>query len=155
MGLGKNNNFKSEKVDYSTPWSLFLPLKEEFNLELDVCANHENHKLDKYFTLEDDAMTKDWVGNCWMNPPFSRDLNKWVRKLVADTENFGGTKVCLIPVRSNTKWWGEIIQKAEVRFIIGEVNFNDEARGLWLPMCILIFGDKAKVGSFSTITYKR
>ena len=75
MGLGKNNNFKSEKVDYSTPWSLFSPLKEEFDLELDVCANHENHKLDKYFTLEDDAMTKDWVGNCWMNPPFSRDLN--------------------------------------------------------------------------------
>ena len=48
-----------------------------------------------------------------------------------------------------------IIQKAEVRFIIGEVNFNDEPRGLWLPMCILIFGDKAKVGNFSTITYKR
>ena len=155
MGLGKNNNFKSEKVDYSTPWSLFSPLKEEFDLELDVCANHENHKLDKYFTLEDDAMTKDWVGNCWMNPPFSRDLNKWVRKLVSDTEKFGGTKVCLIPVRSNTKWWGEIIQKAEVRFIIGEVNFNDEPRGLWLPMRILIFGDKAKVGNFSTITYKR
>ena len=35
MGLGKDNNFKSEKVDYSTPWNLFLPLKEEFDLEWD------------------------------------------------------------------------------------------------------------------------
>ena len=153
MGLGKNNEFKSNKVDYSTPMSLFKPLKEEFDLEWDVCANNENHKLDNYWTLEDNALTKEWKGNCWMNPPFCRDMNKWVRKLVNDTEKYGGTKVCLIPVRSNTKWWKEIIDKAEIRFIIGEVNFNDEPRGLWLPMCILIFGEKAKVGTFSTITY--
>jgi len=89
-----------------------------------------------------------------MNPPFSRQLNKWVKKAWQDSKKFNGTKVCLLPVRSNTVWWNDVVQDAEVRFIIGEVNFNDEERGLWLPMCILIFGDKAKVGSFSTINYK-
>ena len=153
MGLGKDNNFKSEKVDYSTPWNLFLPLKEEFDLEWDVCANHENHKLDNYWTIGDDALTKDWIGNCWINPPFSRDLNKWIKKAHSETKKHGGTKVVLTPVRSNTKWWNEIINDAEVRFVIGEVNFNDEPRGLWLPICILIFGEKAKVGTFSTIQY--
>ena len=34
------------------------------------------------------------------------------------------------------------------------VNFNDEERGLWLPMCIIIFGEKAKVGTFSVLNYR-
>ena len=89
-----------------------------------------------------------------MNPPFSRDLNKWVKKAYNDAQKFGGTKVCLIPVRSNTKWWAEVSIKSEIRFINGEVNFNEEERGLWLPMCIIIFGDKAKIGTFSIINYR-
>lgn len=154
MGIGKNNNFNSDKVEYSTPISLFNLLAQEFDFEIDVCASKENAKVNTYWTIEDDALKQDWIGNCWMNPPFSKQLNKWVKKAWQDSKKFNGTKVCLIPVRSNTKWWEEVIKDAEVRFIIGEVNFNDEERGLWLPMCILIFGDKAKVGTFSTIDYK-
>lgn len=153
MGVGKNNEFNSKEVVYSTPMSLFQPLKEEFDLQIDVCANEDNYKCNTYFTEEQDGLKQDWIGNCWMNPPFSRALNKWVKKAHQDAKKFSGTKVCLVPVRSNTKWWEEVVQDAEVRFIIGEVNFNDEPRGLWLPMCILIFGDKAKVGKFSTIKY--
>ena len=55
--------------------------------------------------------------------------NKFYQGSVFDAERFGGTKVCLIPVRSNTKWWAEVCVKAEIRFINGEVNFNDEERG--------------------------
>jgi site-specific DNA-methyltransferase (adenine-specific) len=154
MGIGKENNFISNKVEYSTPLVLFNLLQKEFNFSLDVCANEDNFKCSSYFTEKEDALKQDWVGNCWMNPPFTRNLNKWVRKAQEDADKFGGTKVCLIPVRSNTKWWGEVIEKAEIRFILGEVNFNDEPRGLWLPMCILIFGEKAMVGYFSTINYR-
>ncbi len=89
-----------------------------------------------------------------MNPPFSRDLNKWVRKAFIETIHNGGTKVCLIPVRSNTKWWAEVAPHSEIRFINGEVNFNDEPRGLWLPMSIMIFGEQAKKGTFSFINYR-
>lgn len=153
MGLDKDYKFKSNGISYSTPMSLFLPLMQEFNFVLDVCADDKNHKCDIYFTEETDALKQDWVGNCWMNPPFSRDINKWVRKAHSETKKFGGTKVCLIPVRSNTRWWNEIVNDAEVRFIIGEVNFNDEPRGLWLPMCLLVFGDMAKVGTFNTVIY--
>lgn len=155
MGLGNSTKFSSDRVEYSTPLSLFEPLQKEFNLEVDVCASEFNHKCNTYYTKEDDALQKDWKGNCWMNPPFCRDLGKWVKKLHNDALSYGGTKVALIPVRSNTKWWNEVVKDAEVRFIIGEVNFNDEPRGLWLPMCVLIFGEKAKVGTFSTIIYKR
>jgi len=154
MGIGTINDFNSKAVEYSTPLKPFKPIADEFRLEIDVCASPENAKLDRYWTVEDNALTKEWVGNCWMNPPFSRQLNQWVKKAWQDSKKFGGTKVCLIPVRSNTQWWGAVVKDAEVRFIIGEVNFNDEERGLWLPMCVLIFGEQAKIGTFSTMIYK-
>ena len=155
MGVGKQNEFKSDSIEYSTPGRLVVPLIKEFAITKDVCASALNHKLPDYWTIDDDALTKDWKGNCWMNPPFSRNLNKWVKKACNEALQHGGTKVCLIPVRSNTKWWAEVSVHAEVRFINGEVNFNNEARGLWLPMCIMIFGEKAKVGKFSIINYRK
>lgn len=144
-------------IEYSTPSSLAKPLIEEFNLTKDVCASHENHKLPDYWTKEDNALTKKWDGNCWISPPFSRELGLWAKKAHYETyngEEINGTKVLLIPVRSNTKWWAEIILDAEIRFVNGEVNFNNEERGLWLPICILIFGLQAKVGTFSVIDYR-
>ena len=147
---------ESKSVEYSTPLALVEPLIKEFNLTRDICASSENYKLSDYWTKEDDAFTKNWEGNCWMNPPFSRDLNKWVRKAYAETYGLdgSGTKVCLIPVRSNTKWWSEVSPKSEIRFINGEVNFNNAERGLWLPMCIIVFGEQAKIGTFSIIDYR-
>ena len=155
MGVGAGNNFKSDKTVYSTPLALFKPICDEFSLELDVCASPENHKCPVYFTEENDAFKQDWVGNCWMNPPFGSDLQKWVKRARDEAIKHGGTKVCLIPVRSNTRWWADVIKDAEIRFITGEVNFNEAERGLWLPLCFLIFGDKAKVGKFSSVVYKK
>ena len=154
MGIGNINNFKSNIVEYSTPIKLFQPLMDEFNFEIDVCASSENYKCDTYFTKEQDGLKQEWVGNCWMNPPFGKQMLTWVKKIRDESKKHYGTKVCLIPVRSNTKWWKDVVIDAEIRFIIGEVNFNDEPRGLWLPMCLLIFGDKANVGHFSIIDYK-
>jgi site-specific DNA-methyltransferase (adenine-specific) len=145
---------ESKSVEYSTPFKIVEPLINEFEITTDVCASELNHKLPKYWNKEDNALTKEWVGNCWMNPPFSRDLRHWVKKAHNEAFKNGGTKVCLIPVRSNTKWWADIINDAEIRFINGEVNFNNEPRGLWLPMCIVIFGEKAKVGTFSVLNYR-
>lgn len=158
MGIGKignkQNKFNSERTEYSTPIAIVNPLIKEFNLKIDVCASKDNYKLKKYWTKEDNALSKDWIGNCWMNPPFDRNLKKWVLKAYAETEKHGGTKVILIPVRSNTQWWATVSQKAEIRFINGEVNFNNEPRGLWMGMCIMIFGEGAKIGTHSITDYR-
>lgn len=148
---------KSKSVEYSTPSFIVSPLVKEFNLQIDVCASENNHKLPKYFTKEDDAFSKSWDGNCWMNPPFDRNLGKWVRKAHKETyrdNEINGTKVCLFPMRANTQWWSDVCKDSEIRFINGEVNFNNEPRGLWWPMCIMIFGEKAKIGTFSVINYR-
>jgi hypothetical protein len=155
--MGTGNVGESHSIEYSTPLAIAEPLIEEFNLTRDVCASDENHKLPDYWTIEDDALKQRWEGNCWVSPPFYKDLKLWPLKAHHETYGRGevdGTKVCLLPVRSNTNWWKKVIVDAEIRFINGEVNFNDEERGLWLPICIVIFGLQAKVGTFSVIDYR-
>ena len=154
MEIGKINNFKSDKIVYSTPQKLFDELNKEFNFDLDVCANEQNAKCPKFFTEKEDGLKQDWIGNCWMNPPFNKELKKWVLKAHSESKKHKSLVCCLIPVRSNTIWWQQVCMDAEIRFIIGEVNFNNLDRGLWLPMCCIIFGGN-KSGKFGIIDYKK
>lgn len=153
MGIGKINNFKSDNIIYSTPRKLFDVINQEFNFNLDVCALPENTKCDNYFTPEMDGLKQDWRGICWMNPPFNKDLKKWVLKAQLESKKHNSIVCCLVPFRGNTVWFRDVCMDCEIRFIIGEVNFNDLERGLWLPMCLMIFGT-GKQGQFSYIDYK-
>ena len=141
MGIDKNS-FKSKSVEYSTPIEIVEPLVKEFNLKLDVCASKENHKCERYYNKEEDSLNREWSmkGNCWMNPPWSRELKKWVIKAYEESQK-GSTIVCLLPVRTNTLWWHKYIidTGAEVRFLKGEIKFNGMERGLWMPCAIVIF----------------
>lgn len=49
--------------------------------------------------------------------------------------------VCLIPARTDTKWWREYVMKAsELRFVSGRIKFGDSNAGAPFPSCIAIFG---------------
>jgi phage N-6-adenine-methyltransferase len=131
--------FNAKSIEYETPDYIFNPLNDEFHFTLDVAATSQNTKCKKYFTKEDDGLIQKWSGICWMNPPFGKIMQKWVRKAYSEWRN-GITVVALLPVRTNTKWWHEYIQDiAQVKFIRGEVKFKGFDRGLWMPMCIVIW----------------
>lgn len=44
--------FKSNSVEYETPDSIFLPLKNEFGLKVDLAASEKNHKLEKFYSID-------------------------------------------------------------------------------------------------------
>ena len=54
--------FAAKSVEYETPWDIFDPLNKEFGFTIDLCATHENKKVDNCFTLADDALKQDWQG---------------------------------------------------------------------------------------------
>ena len=47
---------------------------------LDVCATIENVKCEKYYRSEEDGLKQEWKGICWMNPPYGREIGKWIKK---------------------------------------------------------------------------
>ena len=77
--------FSSETDMWATPQDFFDKLNEEFNFQLDVCATAENAKCEKYYTKEQDGLSMPWTGTCWCNPPYGRDIGKWVAKAYASS----------------------------------------------------------------------
>jgi phage N-6-adenine-methyltransferase len=137
-----DKQFSSDKVEWETPPDLFDPINNEFGFTLDVAADSTNAKCNKYLTLSDDGLNTPWSGVCWCNPPYGRDLSKWVRKGCIETWN-GVTSVFLIPVRSNTKWWHELcIPFGEIRFVKGRPKFGGADQGLPWPLAIIVFRGK-------------
>ena len=54
LSTGNNN--------WSTPQTFYNRLNSVFGFTLDPCADHTNHKCDRYFTVEDDGLSKNWGG---------------------------------------------------------------------------------------------
>src|SRR5574344_1260059 len=96
--------FTSTTDLWSTPIETFKRLDDIYHFELDVCADDKNHKCNKYFTKDQDGLKQDWVGICWMNPPYGREIGKWIKKAYESSLN-GATVVCLLPSRTDTKWF--------------------------------------------------
>jgi phage N-6-adenine-methyltransferase len=114
--------YSSLRGDWETPPEIFGPLNEEFHFDLDVCALPETAKCARYYTPDDDALRCCWTGTCWMNPPYGRQIGKWVKKAWESSQH-GSTVVCLLPARTDTAWWHDYCMKGEIRFIRGRIYF--------------------------------
>ena len=54
--------FSSKTDHWATPQSFFDKLNEEFDFNLDPCADSSNHKCKKYFTASDNGLLQNWGG---------------------------------------------------------------------------------------------
>ena len=130
--------FSSKTDDWETPQDLFDKLDQEFEFNLDVCATRDNRKCRNFYAKELDGLKQDWSGVCWMNPPYGREIGKWVQKAYEESLK-GSTVVCLLPSRTDTKWWHGYCMKGEVRFIKGRLKFGNSKNSAPFPSAIVIF----------------
>lgn len=131
-------HFSSKTDLWATPQDFFDALNAEFNFDVDVCATAENAKCIKYFTAQQDGLKQDWNGVCWMNPPYGRVIGNWVKKAYVSAQN-GATVVCLLPARTDTKWWHDYCMKGSVRFIRGRLKFGCNKNSAPFPSAVVIF----------------
>lgn len=131
--------FSSKTDMWETPQDFFDKLNEEFHFTVDVCAIPKNAKCEKFFTPEMNGLKQEWTGICWCNPPYGREIGKWVEKAyIAST--WGATVVMLLPARTDTKWFHEYIyNKAEIRFIKGRLKFGNSKTAAPFPSMVVIF----------------
>ena len=86
-------HFMSEKMDWETPQGLYEQLDKEFHFDLDPCATVDNAKCPQYFTQKEDGLVQDWGGGrAFMNPPYGREIGKWMKKAYEESlkKGFGG-----------------------------------------------------------------
>lgn len=136
----------SSKTDlWATPQDFFNRLNEEFAFTLDPCSDGTNNKCDLYFTKEDDGLAQDWTPQTvFMNPPYGRVIGDWIRKAYEESER-GATVVCLIPARTDTRYWHEYVMKAEeIRLVKGRLKFGDGKNSAPFPSAVVIFRNNTK-----------
>lgn len=132
--------FSSSSDEWETPQYVFDILQKEFDFQIDVCANIENTKCKEYFTKEIDGLKQEWSPyRCWMNPPYGKAIKQWIRKAFNESQK-GALVVCLIPSRTDTKWWHEFaMRSSEIRLIEGRLSFGNGKQSAPFPSCIVIF----------------
>ena len=119
----------SDTIQWGTPYDLFDKLNNEFHFTLDVCASDGMQMCKRYFNPEINGLNQKWGKDevCWMNPPYGKDITKWVRK--ASLEK--AVTVALLPARTDTKWFQKWVQPyaSEIRFIAGRLKFRGMGGG--------------------------
>jgi phage N-6-adenine-methyltransferase len=126
---------------WATPQEVFDRLDAEFHFELDVCALPNNAKCRRFFTPKTNGLTQQWSGVCWMNPPYGREIGKWMKKAYESSLE-GATVVCLVPARTDTAWWHDFAAKGEIRFVRGRLYFGSATCAAPFPSAIVVFRER-------------
>ena len=132
--------FSSKSDEWSTPPDIYEEPDKEFNFTLDPCSTQYNHKCSKYFTAEDDGLSRSWGGErVFCNPPYS-NISEWVKKAWTESTKDNTLVVLLIPARTDTRYFHEYIyNRSEVRFIKGRLRFGEAVNSAPFPSMVVIF----------------
>jgi len=139
--MNVNGVFSSQTDEWATPQYLFDELDKEFHFDLDPASTDENCKCERHFTKADDGLKKSWGGcKVFCNPPYGRQIGKWVEKGYREAQHPDTLVVMLIPARTDTRWFHDYIWgKAEVRFIRGRIQFGESRQNAPFPSMIVIW----------------
>jgi site-specific DNA-methyltransferase (adenine-specific) len=122
--------FSKKSDNWATPKDFYNKLNEEFNFNFDPCPLNSDFN----------GLTINWKGNVFINPPYS-NIRAFLEKGIEEVNN-GNSNVCvfLIPSRTDTKWFHDLIyNKAEIRFIKGRLKFGEGKNSAPFPSMIVIF----------------
>jgi phage N-6-adenine-methyltransferase len=116
---------------WHTPEALYLALDREFEFTIDVAADRENAKCVRFVDREQDALEVDWTGErVFCNPPYGRELERWVEKGMLAAQEGGATVVMVLPARTGNRWFHRYcLPHAEIRFIQGRLGFSGTRKG--------------------------
>lgn len=142
--------FSKATDEWATPREFFAKLDAEFEFDVDAAASRENAKCRVWYGEKIDALAlKSWATtpcSIWLNPAYSH-CREFIAK-AAEEARKGCTVVCLVPSRTDTRWWHEHVwddekhqprEGVEIRFIRGRLKFGGSKNSAPFPSVIVIF----------------
>lgn len=146
-----------DRDSWATPQWLFNWLDSIYNFDIDLCADKDNNKVDRYFTKEDDALS-DAINMSWaaqgvtgfFNPPYS-NIKPWIKTAVMEANENNFTSVAVIPTPNGESYYADVFQHAtSITYINGRVAFYNpilqkEISGNTRGTCIIEFSKRYKL----------
>jgi phage N-6-adenine-methyltransferase len=134
--------FSSKTDEWATPQQFYEKLNWRFGpFDLDPCASTHNTKCANFFTEAEDGLTKNWEGfTTFVNPPYGRGIDKWIKKAFDESRKEATRVVMLIPARTDTKYWHQYVMRAdEVYFLKGRLKFGECDNSAPFPSAVIVF----------------
>jgi hypothetical protein len=125
-----------------TPREILAPLGK---FDFDPCSIHDHPwpVAVHYNTKDSDGLKATWFGRVWLNPPFGREVGKWLLKL-ADH----GNGIALVAARTETKMFFEHVwpRADAICFLRGRPHFHtrDGTRAPFnsgAPIALIAYGE--------------
>jgi hypothetical protein len=82
-----------------------------------------------------------------MNPPYGAEIGRWVQKAY-DCSLYGVTVVCLLPARTDTRWWPSYVLPLvpeDIRFLPGRQRFSESGNSAPFRSAVVIFRPRESV----------
>lgn len=140
-GENQDQGSRQREVRWLTPPELVAPLGR---FDLDPCGAPGHVLADRTFLLEngDDGLRDDWSGRVWLNPPYGKLAEPFLRRL-ADH----GTGTALIFARTETRMFHEQVwgRASAVLFLFGRLSFLNAdgvkaSANAGAPSCLVAYG---------------
>jgi phage N-6-adenine-methyltransferase len=133
--------------EWATPQDFFDGLDAEFRFTLDAAASDSNRKCPSYYTKEQDALRQPWDGAVFCNPPYGRQIGKWLKR-GREAAAAGATVVFLIHARTDTRWFHEHVYGIadKIRFVRGRLKFGracGRANSAPFPSMVVVYHPKS------------
>lgn len=152
----------SVKMDWQTPDSFLALVRQVDPISLDPCTTAENPtgaatwctgllmRMTNPQSVIDDGLSIPWGaagggGLVYVNPPYGRELPKWVEKCREEAIE-GCEIILLVPARTDTKWWQSAYRSADMTLLWrGRIRFKGAESPAPFPSAVFYFGPRAEL----------
>jgi len=140
--------FSSDSPEWYTPEIIITSVIQVFgNIDLDPCSNNggkPNVPAKVHYTKEMDGLTRSWSGKVYMNPPYGREIEQWVRKLLDEYQKGETTEaIALVPARTDTKWFN-LLSDYPWCAIEGRLTFSNSEMNAPFPSAVFYLGENVR-----------
>jgi phage N-6-adenine-methyltransferase len=157
------NHRETRREDWGTPKWLFDALNRIFKFSVDLAANMDNAKVERYMSLEDDflgggfkklLMTfpdvffhEKWA---WCNPPYGRSgCGKWIEQIFMVPNT-----VSLIPASVGAKWFRQCWTYSTcIVFLHDRLRFDGAPCAAQFDCCLVVKGESLNHGHLRDLAH--
>lgn len=121
-------NQDSGSFEYYTPIEIVEAAREVMGgIDLDPFSSesaNEDIIADMFYHKNNNGLSHSWIGNIWMNHPFSREMNKLcIAKLISEFESGNIEQACCITLAATSEAWFRPLLAFPQCFIHGRTNY--------------------------------
>lgn len=141
-GNGMAVHYSSETPEWYTPKEIVKCTVAALGaIDLDPCSpSKPTIPAKRWFTREQNGLSRDWSGRVYMNPPYGREIAEWAAKLLAEFRAKRTTEaIALVPARVDTEWF-RLFRDCAVCFVDGRLKFSNAQSAAPFPSAAIYLG---------------